>query len=92
MSETREKLEEALNENAAKNQDIAFQIKLKNPTHEPMACKSRKIAFHLKEPVRKALNEQLQAKLIRESSSTWASSSPQSSPQRRWVYTHYSKL
>jgi hypothetical protein len=55
MSETREKLKEALNKNAAKtmkdltpagNQHIAFQIKLKNPTHEPIACKSRKIAFH----------------------------------------------
>jgi hypothetical protein len=55
MIQTRQRLQEVLKENAAKsmndlkpaaNQDIAFKIKLKKLDHEPIACKSRKIAFH----------------------------------------------
>jgi hypothetical protein len=57
INETRKKLETVLKEASAKsfkdlstanNQDIAFQIKLKDKYQKPIACKSRIIPFHLK--------------------------------------------
>ncbi len=52
---------------------MEFNIRLINPNKRPIYCKSRPIPQSIKEMVRIALFEQLEAGLIRNSNSKWAS-------------------
>ena len=55
------------------NRHREFKIKLIDPTHRPIHCKSRPIPHSIKHKVRTALFEQVAAGLIRPSTSEWAS-------------------
>jgi len=56
-----------------RNRHTEFNIRLINPNQRPLYCKSRPIPQSIKEMVRIALFEQLEAGLIRNSTSKWAS-------------------
>jgi len=56
-----------------RNRHMEFNIRLINPNQRPIYCKSRPIPQSIKEMVRVALFEQLEAGLIRHSTSKWAS-------------------
>ena len=53
------------------NRDFAFRIILKNPNQLPIRCTCRRIAWHMKPKVKTALDQQLEAGLIRRSTSRW---------------------
>ena len=50
----------------------AFQIRFRDPNQAPITCKSRPIPYHLKERVKIAIQDQLDAKIIRPSRSAWS--------------------
>ena len=47
------------------NEDSAFQITLANPDQQILACKSRPLPFRMREKVREAIQQQLEAEIIR---------------------------
>ena len=55
-----------------KNNEHAFRIELLDPAQKPINCRSRPLPFNLKNKVKIALDEQLNAKIIRRSKSNWA--------------------
>ena len=55
------------------NRHMEFEIKLISPNQRPIYCKSRPLPQSLKEAVKKAIFEQVDAGLIRPSTSEWAS-------------------
>ena len=55
------------------NTDVAFVIELIDPHQKPIATKSRTLPHQLKDKVREELMSQLNAKIIRRSTSAWAS-------------------
>ena len=55
------------------NTDVAFVIELIDPQQKPIATKSRTLPHQLKDKVREELMSQLNAKIIRRSTSAWAS-------------------
>jgi hypothetical protein len=56
-----------------KNKASAFKIHLINPNQTPIRSKCRPLPWNLKEKVKKAIDEQMQAGLIRASFSAWCS-------------------
>lgn len=50
----------------------AFRIRFRDPKQAPITCKSRPIPYHLKERVKIAIQDQLDAKIIRSSRSAWS--------------------
>ena len=55
------------------NLDSAFKIEFIDAEQKPISCKSRPLPFHLKNKVKLAIQDQLDAKIIRPSKSPWAS-------------------
>ena len=56
-----------------KNSRVAFKIRLLDPYMRPIRCRVRPLAYHLKEKVKKTLDEQEAAGIIRKSYSEWGS-------------------
>lgn len=55
------------------NREHAFQIRLRDSSQEPITCKSRPLPFHVKDKVKEAIQEQIDAGIIKPSRSAWAS-------------------
>ena len=73
-----------------RNRYMEFRIKLIDPNQRPIRCKARPIPQSLKDMVKKAIFDQLEAGLIRHSTSEWAS--PLHIQQTRRFSTYYCRL
>ena len=56
-----------------KNTAFAFKITLLDPSHPPITCKCRRLPWYMKSKVKQALDDQLEAGIIRQSHSAWCS-------------------
>jgi hypothetical protein len=54
------------------NQEFAFRFQLIDPKQTPIKCRVRPLPYHLKEKTKKAIEDQLNAGIIRPSFSEWS--------------------